>query len=291
MHSYAAYRFAEFLSRAFPLRQSYWIGLRLADLMYFRQDAQRAAIQRNLLRIYTSEGIQPSEGHLRGMTRKLYQYFGKYMVDFFRCARLPPEVIRRQVSFQHLNFLDEALAMGRGVILVSAHFGNWELGGAMLAALGHRVNVVVMPQRQPRLERLLDHHRTRRGLHVIPLGQAGRGVINCLRRGELVALLADRVFTGRTATCNFFGQPTQLPSGPAALAYHTGAPVVPGFLLRQEDDTFLLRCHPPILRDREGTQAAIQAAIVRSLESEIAERPHQWFIFDDFWAKSEGTPA
>ena len=290
MHSYAAYRFAELVSRGLPLRMAYWVGLRLADLLCATQKEARAAVERNLACIYAAEEIEPSPGHLRGMSRKLYQYFGKYMVDFFRRAHLPPEAIRKFVSFQHLEYLQEAAAMGRGVIVVSAHFGNWELGGALLGALGHRVNVVVMPERQPRLENLLAQHRARRGLHVIPLGQAARGVLACLRRGELVALLADRAFTGRTATCSFFGRPAQLPAGPAQLAHHTGAPVVPMFLLRQEDDTFLMRCHPPILRDREGTVAALHAAIGRSLEAEIAERPHQWFIFEDFW-KEHGVTA
>lgn len=288
MPSYSAYRFAEFISRAFPLRMAYWIGLRLADWVYFREAGQRASIQRNLSQIYAAAGVDPSEGHLPGMTRKLYQYFGKYLVDFFRCARLPPEVIRRQVSFQNLHYLQEAAAGGRGVILVSAHFGNWELGGAVLCALGHIVNVVVMPDRLPRLESLLEHHRTRRGLRVIPIGHAARGVLRCLRRGELVALLADRAFGGRTAPCLFFNRPTELPVGPASLAFHSGAPVVPAFLVRQEDDTYLLRFHPPILSAREGTVAAMHQAIARCLEAEIAERPHQWYIFSDFWPATPG---
>jgi lauroyl/myristoyl acyltransferase len=283
MSGYLSYRLAAFLSRNLPGRFAYWVGLRFADLFYLRQRAERTAIMRNLERIFAFRDTVPAEMTLRGTARKTYQNFGKYLVDFFRFSELSLAELRRLVSLEHRSYLEEAVALGRGVIILSAHIGNWELGGAVVAALGHRVNVVVMPERMQRLERLLRSQRESRGVTVLPVGSSAFGILKCLKRGEIVAILGDRDLTGRAAPMDFFGKPAHIPAGPALLSVRSGAPVLPAFLLRQEDDTFLFRIHPPLFPEREKTPENLQRKICAVMEQEIGERPHQWFVFEEFW--------
>lgn len=289
MSGYTAYWMASLLSRHLPGRSAYWVGLRVADAFHRWHHRDRQAVMANIGRILEARGIQPASENLAGLTRKTFQYFGKYLVDFFRFTRLRPEDIRRWVSIERLDHLADAHRLGRGVLVVTAHFGNWEMGGAVLASLGYTVNAVVMPQRMRRLERLLSRQREERGMRILPVGQAALGILRCLKRGELVALLADRDFSKHTETVGFFGQPARLPQGAAALALRTGAPIVPAFMMRQEDDTFLLRLHPAIRPEQEGTLENIMNRIAASMEKEIGERPYQWFIFRNFWSPDVGT--
>ena len=277
------YRVAAVLSRRLPRNFVYWLGLRVADLYWWQRVAERQAVMHNLRRIFAARGATPAASALPGLARKTFQNFGKYLVDFFRFAQLTEAELRRFVSLEHVESLHAAVARGKGVLLVTAHLGNWELGGAVITALGYRLNAVALPQRIEPLNRLFTRLRESRGLHILPLGHAVFNIVQCLRRGELVALLGDRNFTHQPERYDFFGTPASLPRGPAWLAMHTGAPLVPVFLLRQEDDTFLLRCHPPIYPDAAGSEAAIRARWVATLEKEIAAEPCQWFIFEDFW--------
>jgi len=280
---YLSYRLAACLSRCLPIRTAYWVGLRFAGLVYLRQRGERTAVMRNLERIFTHRDIVPAEQTLRGTARKVYQNFGKYLVDFFRFAELNPADVGRLVSIQHGAYFDEAAALGRGVIVLSAHMGNWEMGGAVLSALGHRVNMVVMPERMQRLERLLRSQREKRGVNVLPVGSSAFGILRCLKRGEVVAIMGDRALTGRAAPIDFFGKPAPIPLGPALLSVRSGAPVLPAFLLRQEDDTFLFRFHPPLLPGRDESPESLQRRICDVMEMEIGERPQQWFVFEEFW--------
>ncbi|TAN37745.1 MAG: hypothetical protein EPN23_04305 [Verrucomicrobia bacterium] len=280
---YWLYYLAAVLSRNLPRRLVYWLGLRVADLYYWRRTGDRCAVMNNLARILSARGITLAATALPGLARKTFQNFGKYLVDFFRFARLTDAQLQRFVSLEHMEFLQEAAARGKGVLLVTAHLGNWELGGAVVTALGYRLNAVALPQRIEQLNRLFNRQRESRGVHVLPLGHAVYSIVRCLQRGEMVALLGDRNFTHQTERYDFFGAPAPLPRGPAWLAAHTGAPLVPVFLLRQEDDTFLLRCHPPIYPDTAGSEDAIRAHWLAALEKEIASAPGQWFIFEDFW--------
>lgn len=242
----------------------------------------------NLERIHRWRGQTLSGRELDELTWATYRLYGHYLVDFFRMTRVTRAEVDRMVQVEHPEHLDGAWGCGRGLIVVTAHLGNWELGGAVLHALGYPVNAVVLPDRMARLERLLDEQREQRGVRVLPLGHSALSLVKCLKRGELVALLADRDFTRHHAVMEFFGSPVRLPVGAAWLAERTGAPILPAFLLRREDGTFQLRLHPPIHPGQAGGTSAIMLRLRDILQEEIARHPTQWFVFHDFW---QGEPS
>lgn len=287
MNMYTCYRIAQVISLTLPCRFAYWLGLRIADYFYASDHAGRHAVMSNFRQILTRQGIAASDETLKQMARKNFQFFGKYLVDFFKFARLTPTVIQRLVSLEHIEYLEQAEALGRGIIFITAHLGNWELGGAILAALGRRIHAVFLPQRTSKVNELFQKHRSQRGLQCIPLGHAARGVMEALKHNECVAMLADRDFTAHHFPILFFGKPAHLSSGPARIAVKTQAPLVPTFILRQPDDTFLQRFYPPIVPNPQTTVAELQERIRNVLEQEIGRNPLQWFMFDDFWNPKE----
>ena len=281
--TYWLYRVVAFFVRLLPLKLAYWIGLRICDLFFFLNRRGRAAVRENLRTVFEHQGIRPSRRILDGCARKTFQSFGKYLADFIRFRKLTPEGVLDRISIQGVERLEEIRASKRGAILLTAHYGNWELGGAFIASMGIPVHAVVRPVPSPSLERIFQYFREQRGLQVIPLAHAGVGIIKALKRGEAVALVGDRDFTGNGQTRRFFGRDVSLPRGAAWFSHRTGVPVYMGFAVRAPDDSFILRMHPPIDPAQEGSEDAIQRKIVAVMEDTIARDPCQWFIFDPFW--------
>ncbi len=283
MLQYLAYKLAEWLSRTPPRHFAYWLSLRIADLYFFLDRRGRGAVVDNLRHVYAFKREGVTEGDLKLIARSAFQYFGKYLVDFFRFSRLTEEDIRRLVVVEYPEYLERARALGKGVILVTAHLGNWELGGAVLATMGYPINAVVLKQPSAKLNEFFQKHRRRRGMTIIPVGHAASAMVGALRRNELVALLADRDYSMRNDFVSFCGAPACLPRGPAWMAERTGAPVVPGFMLRRADDTFVLRLYPPIVPGSGMGREAIQQKISESLEDGVCGSPAQWFMFEKVW--------
>ena len=281
--TYAFYRLVAVLVRLLPLQGACWLGLRICDLMFFLNRRGRLAVRENLRIVFAHEGIAPSRRILDGCARKTFQYFGKYLADFIRFRKLTPDGIRERVSIQGLEHIEAIRASKRGALLLTAHYGNWELGGAFIAAMGIPIHAVVRPVPSPALERVFNFFREQRGLKVIPLDKAGAGIVKALRRGEAVALVGDRDFTGNGQPHAFFGRAASLPRGAAWFAHRLGIPIYMGFVTRAPDDTFILRIHPPIDPAQVPTEDAIQEKIVAVMEAMIARDPCQWFIFDPFW--------
>ena len=204
---------------------------------------------------------------------------------------MTPKEVRKRISLEHPEYMEQCVSEGHGVLIVTAHFGNWEIGGAVLAALGHKVNALVLPERLQKLNRMFQRQREKRGINLIPVGKGSAvfSIVKHLRKGEVVAVLGDRDFTGKDDRIDFFGKPARIPRGPAWLCKKAKTPIVPGLLMRQVDDSFLLRFYPPIYPGAEESVESIQKKICRFLGKEISERPYQWFIFDDFW--DEGPPT
>ena len=283
MVEFCAYWLAGFISRTIPRHFAYWIALRMADLYFFRDRRAREAVMANLRQVAAFQGRYPTERELRLTARTTFQFFGKYLADFFRFQRLSEADVRRLVEIEHAEYIEQAMRMDRGVVVVTAHLGNWEIGGAVIAGMGYAMNVVALRQSSERLNNFFQKHRRKRGMTVIPIGSSVKRMIAALRRKECVALLADRDYSGQQQFSNLCGAPACLPKGAAWLGAKTGAVVLPGFVLRKEDDTFLMKLYPPIVPGPGMTQDDIQRKIGEALEESIGAYPHQWFMFEKVW--------
>jgi lauroyl/myristoyl acyltransferase len=282
---YLQLKFAEFLSRVFPRRVGYGIARRIADVYVLLDRRGRDAVISNLTRIHQHSGVTLSPRALRALARENFLNFAKYLVDFFHFLHISPERMNRLIHFGIVpQVLDDLLAKGKGVIVLSAHLGNWELGAAALAQRGFRFNAVALWQPDPKLNELYQSYRTRRQIHPIPFGRAARECIAALRRNEIVAVVGDRDFTGGRDTTEFFGRPARLPDGPAKLALATGAPILPVFMVRTANDTFAYVLGEPIWADRQRDKVPdVMRQIAQALERVISRHSEQWFLFHDLW--------
>ena len=282
---YLQLKFAEFLSRLLPRRVGYGVARRIADVYVLLDRRGRECVISNLQRIHRHSGVNLSRRALRVLARENFLNFAKYLVDFFHFMHLSPERMNRLIDFGVVpQVLDDLLAKGKGVIVLSAHLGNWELGAAALAQRGYPFHAVALWQPDPKLNALYQSYRTRRQIRPIPFGRAARECIAVLRHNEIVAVVGDRDFTGARDTVEFFGQPARLPEGPAKLALATGAPILPTFMVRTADDKFTYALGEPIWADKKRDELPdVMRRIAQALERVISEHSEQWFLFHDLW--------
>ena len=282
---YLQLKLAEFLSRVLPRRVGYGIARRVADLYLLFDRRGRDCVIANLQRIHGSRGVKLSDRALRALARENFLNFAKYLVDFFHFLHLKPERMHRLVDFGDLQpVLDKLLTRGKGIIFLSAHLGNWELGAAAIAHIGYKINSVVLWQPDPKVNALYQSYRTARGINPIPLGRAARECIAALRRNELIAVVGDRDYTGSRETVEFFGQPARLPSGPAKLALATGAPILPIFLVRTAGDHYKFVLGDVIEADKSrDSEKEVIGRIAQTLERTISEHSEQWYLFHNLW--------
>lgn len=218
----------------------------------------------------------------------MFRNFAKYLVDFLRFSILNNEYINENIHIVGLDYLDEALANGKGAIILSAHIGNWELALVTTALLGYPIGVVALPHRHKSVDNFFNSQRQKKGVIVMPLGRAARHCLNLLHQNKMIALAGDRVFNSSGILIDFFGLPTCLPEGPAAFSLKTGTPIIPGFMLRNPDDTFKFVFEKPIEflpsgdKDKDLKQLTSKCKVI--IEDYIRSYPGQWFMFRKFWA-------
>ncbi len=285
MLKYLQLKVAEFIARVLPRRVGYGCARRLADVYVLCDRRGRECVIGNLKRILGHKGVHLSRRALRVLARENFLNFAKYLVDFFHFLHLSPKQLQELVDFgDGRQVLDGLLARGKGIIILSAHLGNWELGAAVVSQLGYKFNAVALWQPDPRLNNLYQSYRQARNINPIPFGRAARGCIAALRRNEIVAVVGDRDYTGGMQTVEFFGKPARLPDGPAKLALATGAPILPVFCSRQPNDTYRFVWGDPIDadKDREGVDPVMRR-IAAALEIHISAMSEQWFLFHDLW--------
>jgi len=271
-----------------PLKVAYAVAVFISDLHYLSSPADRNAVWENLKVIFPDK----PDTELRRIRRRMFRNFAKYLVDFFRFSKVDAEYVRKNIKIENIHYFDEALKRGKGVIVLTAHLGNWELGGVVVALSGYPFWVVALSHKNKKVNDFFISQRRSKGIQVIPLGSAARQCYNLLKENKMVALVGDRDFTEKGIQVDFFGRKTFLPLGPAYLSMKTQASIITGFMLRNPDDTFTLTINKPVEidkialnapQDKEESLLKIIDAYKVVLEDYIRKYPDQWYMFRRFW--------
>lgn len=271
------FRLAAVVANALPERARGSVADLCGFLHYLFTPAQRSNVRENL----TIVGSPPARRTILG----IYRHQARNIVELFAASAWDDESVRKRIEVDGGEALDEALSRGRGVVLVTAHLGNWELGARYIAATGRKIHVVAGVQLNRLLTGAVRDAKERRGIEVTNPDTPYRRLVRALQANGIIALLLDGdVYTGGIVL-RFFGRPTRLPSGAVRLAAATGAPIVAGYSRRLARGRY--RIHLEKVLDFEGSGAASEEtslpAVYAVLERFIAENADQWCIFRRFW--------
>jgi KDO2-lipid IV(A) lauroyltransferase len=264
-----------------PAAMRFGRGLGRVACAVLGRDRRRA--ERNLRFAY-GDALSPAE---RGaITRGVFENLGKTLVDFLRAPGADRGALDRLVPCcEGREHLEAAIRNNRGVIIVTAHLGNWEVLGQWLGARGLPLTVVWNEPADSALRDYLLEMRGRLGMTGVPKRAAARELLRALRRGGGVGLLTDLNSTDVFAP--FFGAPAGTAAGPAALALRTGAALLPVYAVRNPDDTYRVLLFPPVEAERAGSPeenvARVTADLNRLLERVVRRYPDQWLWMQDRW--------
>jgi len=218
----------------------------------------------------------------RATARASFRHLGRESVATFRLARMEKAAIRSRTEIVGLEVLNGAWEEGKGVMVVTGHFGNWEIGAASVAARGLPIDVVVQRQRNPLFDAELTANRNRLGLQVIERKEAPRRVLRSLRGGRIVGVVGDQNIRRGGVFVDFFGRPAATARGTALLAIRAGAPVILGMAKREKG--FPQRYQVTFERvdltpsgDLEQDVIRLTEAHTRHLEARVREFPAQYF--------------
>ncbi len=279
------YRLGFAAGRRVPAPILYRIADLLATASHLTCRAQVRAVRGNLARLlpHASERVRAR------VTRQIFRNYARYLVDYGRFRWMPREgfeaVIRHLEGGEHLS---EVFGAGRGVILVTGHVGNWELGGAFFGHQGIKVNVVTLPDGIRQIDGIREGYRGQYSVNTIILDGspfAPLEMMAALKRGEMVAMLVDRWGKADGVPSRFLGGVQYLPRGPFVLSRATGAPVLPAFVVR-DGAAYRGIVEPPFVVESDDL-APYADRLSQALERVIRRYPDQWYNF----LPLDGAPA
>lgn len=285
MGNYYLYQLAIGLTRSLPLKISYAVAIFLSDIQCLLSKADRKAVESNLKQITGARSIQINQ------VREVFHHFGKYLVDFFTMTKKGQKnLLKNYVHLEGTEYLNQVIKEGKGGILMSAHLGHWEMAGAVISMLGYPLSVVALSHKDERVNRFFNAQREFFGAKVIQTSVAIRRCIKDLKENRLIAILGDRDFGHHGIPMDFLGKKTCIPKGAAMFSIKTGAPIIPGFLVRTNNDKFELRLFEPIYppeikNEQDITDQVLQGFINKYLsimEEQIKKYPTQWLMFRRF---------
>lgn len=292
---YAAFRLGVAILGTMPLRLALRVGAWIGDLLYLLDMRDRRVALFNLAMAFPEKSKAERRRILRASCRNL----GRVAAEFCHLQKLSAETLLQYVSFGDRAAWERAIARGAesGAVILTAHFGNWELLAYAHGLLGHPVTLVHRPMRNVIFDQAITRMRVAAGTRAIPKRAAAKEALRTLQQHGLLAIPADQnQIRSFGVFVDFFGVPACTTPGPARLAMLTGAPVIPVFLVREGEGTHhRIEVLPDVemisTGDRVADIHANTERCTRVVEDMIRRYPEQWIWFHKRWkTRPPGEP-
>lgn len=265
------------------------LGKTLGRLAFIADARHRNIALQNL-----SDAFNMPRAECKPLAVKVFENLGKIVFEMAWSLRLDEENLFTYFKIEGLSHIWDACEKNRGVLALTAHFGNWELLTIIAAMVSYPLNVVYRPLDFKSMDQFIARFRTRFGAKLIPKKKSMRMVLRCLERREIVALLMDQNVSWREGVfMPFFGHRACTNKGMALLALKTGAPVIPVFLVREENG-FKAVFLPEIPLIKTGDKTKDVEANTQQyndvIESVVRQYPDQWFWVHQRWKTKAFQP-
>ena len=262
------------------------IGFFLADIAFVFVPIRKKHIIDSLTKSFPAK----SEREIKKIAKDVYKQFVCTVVEIIFVSKMTDEQIKNAVCFENIYLIERALKQGKGGVIMSAHFGNWEML-ALSFAKRYPLSVIVAKQENPYFDNIINDIRSKRGYKTIYKDVAPLGVLRALKRNEFVAILADQHAGAQGVYTPFFYREVSTPKGPAVFALRAKCPLYTGFCARQPDGRYVVTFEEislPNTGDDEKNIEVIMTEYNKILQRHVEGNPSFWFWFHRRW-KSQKT--
>lgn len=269
------------MSHRTAYRFSGWLGRRLYRLMKKRREIARDNLKQAL-------GHKLSDEQIEKIVIGVFENLTRTFLEFPRFKKLGYEGIKKFITPAGKEYLDRANQEGRGAIILTAHFGNWEMLGGYLTQYGYKATAMVKVQHNEKVDKLINGFRKVFNIEIIYIGKTNlREVIRALKSNHFVFNLPDQHDPSESMILDFFGRKTTVARGPALFSLKTNCPIIPLLLRRDDYNRFVIMPGEPIYPnpsgDLERDVIEITRKYMKFLEDSIEKYPEQWMWTHRRW--------
>lgn len=284
---YLVIRLVSFVFNVLPLEFALRLGRIFGLLIYFTNKKRRSIAYANLK---ASFGDALSSIQKKHIVKGVYINLAQSFVEVMRFPRIDKDYVDRYIEIEKKDILDRAIESRRGVILLTAHFGNWELLALTGSLAGYRLHILAREQKLTRLNKLLNRYRQLGGSYIVPKGISVKALFSSLKENNPVGILADQDAGRNGIFVNFFGRLASTPRGAFELADKLGSVVLPVFIVRKDGPYHKIFIENPIDLEKNLDKELISQRglqyFTNLLENYIRRYPSQWLWLHKRWKSS-----
>ena len=266
------------------LRGGRWLG----RLLQVLDRTHRRVAVKNLER---SRGMCPPD-EIPEFVGRVYEHVGRSIVEMMMIPKLLDR-LGTLVRLERFHVVDDVRRLGKGMITIIGHLGNWELIGLAVGAAGHPLHSLARPIENPRVDRYLNRFRTQTGQKIISKYEALGEMIRVIRKNEILIVQVDKDARKHGIYVDFFGRPASTHRSPAILSLKYGTPIVVANIFRDEGIHHCILSDPILpdaFRGRPDPVRALTQAYTEKFEECVRAHPDQWFWLHDRWKTAERKP-
>lgn len=283
MLEYAAFRFVVFCLRLLPIKLSRWLLISLFDVVGYQFGIRRDIAEKQLKDIFP----EIDEVKKQKIIRNVYRNMALNVVDVYLTK---DEDLYSNSRFENTHFIEDALQRKKGVLLITGHFGNWEAPCRILPMKGYGLAMITKKQRNRLFDKYTNDIRERQGGSIIDMKNALKGVLEHTSHNDLIGILIDQNAGKRGVLADFLGKPASNWKGTVKIALRFQIPIVPGFVIRNEDNSLTFRFEKMIdpggMNDNQENIMLLIKEMNKALEDKIRQYPEQWFWVHKRWKGS-----